>query len=87
MAECTPPAISDVARVIKYAKSKFHNTPLYLGCMRPRKKKFREYSIELETRAIDEGINGIVLPSKTAVGYLKRCGFRTTIHHNCCAVV
>lgn len=86
MADCLPPSTEEVLKVITYARSKFASTPIYLGCMRPRSIKYREYTQELERLAIDTGIDGIVLPSKQTLQYLKNKDFRLKTYRNCCAV-
>lgn len=89
MAQCTPPEISKVIDVIKYARERCKNMPLYLGCMRPRAREFREYSQALEKGVIDIGIDGIVLPSKSAVKYLQNKPQKIIIekYNTCCAVI
>ncbi|WP_455393182.1 radical SAM protein [[Eubacterium] cellulosolvens] len=86
MAQCAPPRIDEVIKVINYARMKLSQTPTYLGCMRPRAKRFRKYNRELERKAIEAGINGIVLPSKDTLDYLRNSGFQIKTHKNCCAV-
>jgi uncharacterized radical SAM superfamily protein len=89
MAQCTPPEISDVIEVIRYARERCKNIPLYLGCMRPRAKEFRKYSQALEKGAIDLGIDGIVLPSKSTVKYIQNKPQKIIIekYNTCCAII
>jgi uncharacterized radical SAM superfamily protein len=87
MEHCSPPDINGVIKLIEHARIKFKQTPLYLGCMRPRSKRFREYSHELEKHVIEIGIDGIVLPSRAAVDYLKLKKIQTITLKRCCAVV
>ncbi len=87
MENCSPPGIPEVIEVINHARTKFSSTPLYLGCMRPRFSNYRNYTRELEIATIKAGINGIVLPSKTTLNYLKEKQIKLSINKNCCAVV
>ena len=86
MADCAPPKIDEAIEVINYARTKFSQTPIYLGCMRPRSNKFYAYRLELERRTIDAGINGIVLPAKATIEYLRKNNFQIKKYKNCCAV-
>ena len=90
MEGCAPPEIEEVLKVIRYAKSKLDDKPIYLGCMRPRANKFRAYTQELEVRLIDAGIHGIVLPAKKTIEYLQKLVWEQKIkletYKICCAV-
>ena len=87
MANCSPPAINGVLKVISHARVKFENVPIYLGCMRPRNTKYRNYSHEIEVSAIDLGIDGIVLPSKQTIKYAQQKGITIKKYKTCCAVI
>lgn len=86
MAGCSPPDIDEAIKVINYARTKFSQTPIYLGCMRPRSRKHHGFRLELERRAIEAGIDGIVLPAKATIEYLKKKDFQIKKYKNCCAV-
>ena len=86
MANIDPPTVDQCIRIVEYAKEKLPNTKLYLGCMRPRSAKFRNFNLELEDTLIRSGIRGIVLPAKPTVRNLKFMGFKTHRFETCCAV-
>jgi uncharacterized radical SAM superfamily protein len=86
MEACEPPAVNDAVEVISYARATFETVPIYLGCMRPKGSRFREYTKELELCAIEAGINGIVLPAKSTVQYLQDNNISIKRHNMCCAV-
>jgi uncharacterized radical SAM superfamily protein len=86
MAKYDPPKIKEVIQIIDYAKGKLNNAKLYLGCMRPRSKLFREYNNHLELEAINAGVAGLVLPSKGTISFLKKNGFQLRTFNTCCAV-
>jgi len=87
MEGCYPPNIKEVLKIIEYAKKKVPNTNIYLGCMRPKGSKFRKYNIELEQSAILAGINGLVLPTKNTIDFLKNLNVDIDYFENCCAVI
>jgi uncharacterized radical SAM superfamily protein len=86
MANIKPPKISEVVKLIEYANRKCPITSLYLGCMRPKSKKFREYNQKLELALLDVGIDGIVLPSKNTVKSVNGKGIETRLYNRCCAI-
>ncbi len=88
MANIIPPRIYEIINIIQYIKSKLKYARIYLGCMRPKDMRFRDYNMELERKVIEEGINGIVLPSKTTNQWLKTQNkrFRIIEHRHCCAI-
>lgn len=87
MEECDPPKIDETLTIIEYARKKFPKTNIYLGCMRPKGSKFRKYNIELEQRAILAGINGVVLPTKNTINFLRNLDVDLDYFENCCAVI
>jgi uncharacterized radical SAM superfamily protein len=87
MGSCEPPPIKKVIDVIEYANLKIDNVKLFLGCMRPKTAKLRDYNKKLEIGAINAGISGIVLPSKYAISYLNKLNFSIKTYNTCCAVV
>jgi uncharacterized radical SAM superfamily protein len=87
MEHCQPPSINEVISVIEYARSKYKNLPIYLGCMRPRSNKYRDYNHALELRAYNAGISGIVLPSKALIEHLNKHDIKIERYSTCCAVI
>ncbi len=87
MADCEPPSINNIIKVIKYAKLKLNTIKIYLGCMRPKNTNLRNYNQKLEICAINAGISGIVLPTKTTISYLNEQNFIIKSSETCCAVV
>ncbi len=70
----------DLLSVLKYA-SKETEADIIMGCMRERGR------VELERRAIEEGANGIVLPSKETVRWLEPVpDHRINKKERCCAI-
>ena len=86
MARCKPPEASEVMRVFRHAQTTLGDSSIYLGCMRPRTKEYREYMKDIEYKVINAGIDGIVLPSTNAVRYIKEQGIKINNYNTCCAV-
>lgn len=69
-----------VADIIAQARLAMPDTPLSLGCARPRGGRI------LETLAIDAGINRMALPSDEALAHAKNLGLDIRYQDTCCSV-
>ena len=83
MANVEPPSPTDIARVIAVARLKFPETPLVLGCMRPRGK----HRMETDVLAVKAGVDAIAFPAEEAVELAKRRGFETSFSPTCCSQI
>jgi lipoyl synthase len=81
MAKVAPPKPEDIAKVATLARVMFPETPLVLGCMRPKGKSRSETDI----LALKAGVEAIAFPSEAAVEYAKSKGHQTTFSSYCCA--
>jgi uncharacterized radical SAM superfamily protein len=81
MADVSPPLIKDFTKIIASAKQICSKSDIALGCMRSR-----EYKIEMEKLAIDEGINRITLPSQKTIEYALKKGYNYKVIDGCCAI-
>jgi uncharacterized radical SAM superfamily protein len=81
MAETPPPRPSDIAKVAALARQMFPQTPLVLGCMRPKGKSRGETDV----LALKAGVDAIAFPSEAAVEYAKSMSYRTGFSSYCCA--
>ncbi len=86
MEQCKPPSIEEVTEIIKYARANSAMKNIYLGCMRPKSKEFRDYGKALELSAISAGINGLVLPSKSTLRAIQEQGIQIEWFDTCCSV-
>jgi len=77
-----PPDIDDALKVIKFAREQLENTKLMLGCMRPR----GEYRDKLDQDAVQAGIDGIVMPAKSAVIKAEELGLKVIWKEECCSL-
>ena len=81
MAKTTPPKPADIAKVAALARQMFPETPLVLGCMRPKGKSRGETDV----LALKAGVDAIAFPSEEAVQYAKSRGYKTVFSSYCCA--
>jgi uncharacterized radical SAM superfamily protein len=83
MAKTTPPKPADIAKVTLMARQMFPETPLVLGCMRPKGKS----RSETDVLALKTGVDAVAFPSEEAVEYAKSKGYRITFSSYCCAQI
>jgi uncharacterized radical SAM superfamily protein len=81
MAKTPPPKPVDIAKVISSARLMFPETPLILGCMRPK----GEIRGETDVLALKAGADAIAFPSEEAIKYAEREGCKTFFSSYCCA--
>ena len=81
MAKTPPPKPLDIARVSALARLMFPETPLVLGCMRPKGAMRRETDV----LALKAGVDAIAFPSEQAIEYAKGKGYGTVFSSFCCA--
>ncbi|HYA77690.1 MAG TPA: radical SAM protein [Verrucomicrobiae bacterium] len=81
MAKTSPPKPADIAKVVAVARLMFPETPLILGCMRP-KGALRS---ETDILALKAGVDAVAFPSENAVKYAEseRCAIIFSSY--CCA--
>ncbi len=83
MANTKPPTPTDIARVTATARVMFPQTPLVLGCMRPKGK----HRAETDVLALKAGVNAVAFPSEEAIRYAENEGYQTGFSSFCCAQV
>ena len=81
MAKVAPPQPFDIAKVLTLARLMFPETPLVLGCMRPKGKN----RSETDVLAVKAGVDAVAFPSEAAIEYAKSKGYKTTFSSYCCA--
>jgi hypothetical protein len=81
MEKTTPPNPIDIAKVSSMARLMFQETPLILGCMRPKGATRRETDV----LALKAGVDAIAFPSEEAVKYAGSRGWKTSFSSYCCA--
>jgi uncharacterized radical SAM superfamily protein len=83
MAKTPPPKPADIAKVAAAARQMFPETPLVLGCMRPKGKSRGETDV----LALKAGVDAIAFPSEEAIEYAKNKCYRTVFSSYCCAQI
>ena len=83
MEDVEPPRPVDIARVIASARAMFPETPLVLGCMRPRGKD----RSETEILAMKAGIDAIAFPTEEAVKFAECQGYKASFSPLCCSQI
>ncbi len=81
MEKTTPPKPIDIAKVASVARLMFPETPLILGCMRPKGAS----RSETDVLALKAGVDAIAFPAEEAVKYAQCMGFVTSFSSYCCA--
>jgi len=83
MEKVDPPAPEDVARVLVTARLMMPQTPIALGCMRPR----GEHRTRTDTLAVRAGVNAIAFPAEETVQLAESMGLEITFSSLCCSQI
>mgnify|MGYP000562454945 CR=1 FL=1 len=83
METVNPPSPVAIARVVATARSMFPETPLALGCMRPKGK----HRAETDVLALKAGVDAIAFPSDEAIKYASENGFDVSFSPYCCSQI
>ncbi len=83
MATVEPPKPIDIAKVTAIARLMFPQTPLVLGCMRPKGRN----RVKTDILAIKAGVNGIAFPTEEAVKFAEKQGCETVFSSFCCSQI
>jgi len=83
MASVRPPGSLEIARVTATARAMFPETPLVLGCMRPRD----ESRSQTEILAIKAGTDAIAFPTEEAVKFAESHGYVVSFSPFCCSQI
>jgi hypothetical protein len=78
-----PPKPVEIAKVIASARVIFPETPLVLGCMRPKGK----HRVETDLMAIRAGVDAIAFPTEEAVAFAKLRGISGNFSSFCCSQI
>jgi uncharacterized radical SAM superfamily protein len=83
MQKVQPPSPVDIARVLAAARFSLPETPLVLGCMRPKGK----HRAETDKLAVEAGVNAIAFPDIHAIKAAESSGLETVFSSLCCSQV
>lgn len=78
-----PPEPEAVGEVFRRARELLPETTIMLGCGRP---KHDDYSIDVEVRALQSGLNGIAFPSDGIIGFADELGLDPVLEPRCCSL-
>jgi len=78
-----PPKPVDIAKVIAAARLMFPQTPLVLGCMRPKGK----HRVETDILAIKAGVNAVAFPAEEAIKFAENQGYNISFSSFCCSQI
>ncbi|MCL2359670.1 radical SAM protein [Candidatus Bathycorpusculum sp.] len=81
MAQTPPPQPLDIAKTIAVARTMFPQTPLALGCMRPKGK----HRAQTDILALKAGVDAVAFPSPEAIAYAQKSGYNPILSSYCCA--
>jgi len=81
-ADRRPPPLREVRGFIDRARRRLPGVPLHLGCMRPGGR----YRTELDSAALEAGVDGIVMPAPAAVRVAGGLGRDISWSEECCAL-
>ncbi|MFQ6074255.1 MAG: radical SAM protein [Candidatus Bathyarchaeia archaeon] len=83
MENVSPPTSTDIAKVLAMARLMMPNTPLVLGCMRPKGKGRGE----IDVLAVEAGVNAIAFPAEEAIRLAESLGLETSFSSLCCSQI
>lgn len=83
MANTNPPTPSDIAKVIAAARNMFPDTPIALGCMRPKGK----HRAETDILALKAGADAIAFPTQEAINFSRNHQYEISFSSFCCAQI
>lgn len=83
MEKIDPPKPAEIAKVIASARLMFPETPLVLGCMRPK----GWHRVETDIMAIKAGVDAIAFPTEEAVRFAEQHGRSVAFSPLCCSQI
>jgi len=83
MEKVEPPTPLAIAKVLAVARKMFPETPMALGCMRPKGK----HRIYTDTLAIKAGVDAVAFPSEEAVRFAQSQGMNSKFSSLCCSQI
>ena len=83
MALVEPPQPMSIARVAATARLMFPETPIALGCMRPKGK----HRAETDVLCLKAGVDAIAFPSEEAIEYAENQEYAVSFISSCCSQI
>ncbi len=82
MAHLPPPPVGEVVSFFETARLAMPGTKVNLGCARP----MGAMKAELDTAAVDLGLNGIAYPAEGTIAYARSRGLEPRLYEWCCSL-
>jgi uncharacterized radical SAM superfamily protein len=83
MENVAPPLPEDIAKILVIARFMMPNTPIVLGCMRPKGL----HRVQTDMFAINIGVNAIAFPSVEAIKLAESKGYEISFSSLCCSQI
>jgi uncharacterized radical SAM superfamily protein len=83
MAKVIPPEPEDIARILVSARLLMPETPMVLGCMRPK----GEHRINTDLLAVRAGVDAIAFPVEEAIRLAESMNLETSFSPLCCSQI
>jgi len=83
MEKVNPPEPEDIAKVLVTARHMMPQTPIVLGCMRPKGK----HRMRTDMLAVKAGVNAIAFPTEEAIQLAESMGLEITFSSLCCSQI
>jgi uncharacterized radical SAM superfamily protein len=83
MQDISPPEPTDIAKIIAASRLILPETPLALGCMRPKGK----HRLKTDILAIKSGVNAIAFPIDNAIGFARKMEYEIIFSPVCCSQI
>jgi len=83
MEKVEPPRPVDIAKVITAARLMFPQTPLVLGCMRPK----GNHRVKTDILAMKAGVNAMAFPTEDAIKFAEKQGYGMSFSSLCCSQI
>ena len=83
MEKVTPPEPEDIAKILISSKLLMPNTPIVLGCMRPK----GEHRKRTDMLAVKAGVDGIAFPVEEAIQLAKSLNLEISFSSLCCSQI
>lgn len=83
MEKVNPPESTDIAKVTLTARLMFPETPLVLGCMRPK----GAHRAKTDVLAIKAGVDAIAFPAEEAIRFAEKLRYEPVFSSLCCSQI
>lgn len=83
MEKVKPPAPENIAKVLVTARLMMPQTPIVLGCMRPK----GGHRMKTDKLAVEAGVNAIAFPTEEAIRLAESMGLEITFSSLCCSQI